>query len=172
MDKRRLISIAIAILVAVLIMNLGKSCTEDIVEANKKAKKDTTTVHYNYAPDNGNGGNDSPVIDETVPVIEEATEHIEYITSILGEIIGTVAPTESVEDITLPEEELIQPTTKASILNNPDPVEPATSPYSILGNESTPQEATQGNIEEVYPTESPNNQQQATIAKDFVIKLE
>ncbi len=170
MDKRRLISIAIAVLVAVLIMNLGKSCTEDIVEANKKAKKETTTVYYNYAP---NGGNGTPVIDETASVVQEATEHIEYITSILGEIVGTVAPSESTGNETpIPDEELPETTTRQSILNNPDPVEPATSPYSILGNEGTPQQATEGYDEIVPPTESSNQQQQATIAKDFVIKLE
>jgi len=169
MDKRRIISIAIAVLVAVLIMNLGKSCAEDIAKANQKAKNETTTIYYNYAPDNGNN---TPVIEETVPIIEEPTEHIEYITSILGEIIGTVAPSESEEVTPLPDEELPETTTKQSILNNPDPIEPATSPYSILENEGTPQEATQGFIEQEVPTNPPVQQQQATVAKDFVIKLD
>lgn len=168
MSKSRIISIAVAVLVAILIMNLGKSCAEDITRTNREnAKPTAASPNYNYAPDNG-GNDSSPVYDETIPPTdEEPTEHIEYVTSILGEIIGTLPSEENISE--LPTKEVIEETTPPSILGNDTPAEPATSPYSILQGENS-QQATEPAVEQI-PQEN-DNVQSATVADGFVIRLD
>lgn len=150
MNTRRVASIVIAIIVAMLIISAGKSCSKDIAESNKKAATSATTP-----TSDGMNGFDSltyPTYQQQTPPSSEATseENIQYVTNILGEIVGTLPA----EEATAPAEPV---TTGVSILDRQDPTEETVPPmpteapaapteattdskHPLLGNTPEPEE--------------------------------
>lgn len=133
MTKRRLISIGIAVFVAVSVMLLGKACMEDIIETNKRSSKNkvnTYTPQYSGQESTypGQYGDNQEITTEEITTVP-----VEVVTNILGEIVGTVPPT-TVPDINTPvDEENTEPTTRKSILDSAnDPEQSTTSSNKIL----------------------------------------
>lgn len=139
MTERRLISVIIAIIVAVAIMYVGKSCAVDIAEKNKKVSDSTYQTQNTYSnSDNNNFAYTQPTTFEQ-PTTETTTEYVEYVTNLFGEIVGTVEPTtvsENGETETI--DENTEPTTRPSILNSEDPTGSAEDTTSILESQTEP----------------------------------
>lgn len=98
METRRLISIAIAGVVALLVMWAGKSCTESIRETNHKSEDYQSTFNEGY---NGGYENYADYEDGTYAVQAEPTTAaeekyapgVQTVTNLLGEVVGTVTAT-------------------------------------------------------------------------------
>ena len=166
MSKTRLYSIIAAIIIAVSIMLMGKACTNSILKANRETRKKNAAAGtsqnsgnnyfnneiYTYPPDAG-----------IQPETEDSSGNdVQYVMGILGDIIGTVPPTDSPAQ---PNEEVTgeQPSTQKSILNNHDSETTTGKVNSILGGgeESTENSA--------VPPAAENFGQNSTFPDDYVI---
>lgn len=100
MDKHRQIAFISAFILALLIMMIGKACTDSTMKKQKKTAQNTTKQSVS-TPDfnNGhNGYNNTPVqTTTTVPVQTETP--VVYVTNMLGEVVGTELA-ETVPEIT------------------------------------------------------------------------
>lgn len=162
MTKTRLISIAAAVLIAITIMLMGKACTNSILESNKKAREKHAELvaaeKSNYAPTH----DFSDRVIQTYPPDETETtgestsdESVEYITGILGGVIGTVPQTTAPSGNTPPD------ASADPALDAPDPTKP--NKYQILDNNNS-----NGNTNE----QSTGNTQISTVnINDMVINV-
>lgn len=89
METRRLISIIIASVAALLVMFAGKSCTDDIQKKNRKSHKTQPTTQHVTPTFNNFYGNPG----ETTETTTETNNNIETITNLIGQVIGTVTVT-------------------------------------------------------------------------------
>ena len=116
MERNRIISLFLAFIAAGLVVLAGKSCTEDIIKANKesRAKNTTTKEPHLITEDNVI----TPTLDQfstyaqsdtSLPVQEEDTREYVTVTNLFGEVVETIP-------VTSPEE-ANAPTTTLSILD-------------------------------------------------------
>ncbi|MGN0576956.1 MAG: hypothetical protein ACI4J2_13125 [Ruminococcus sp.] len=98
METRRMISLLIAAVVALLIIYAGKSCAQDIVETNHKASVKaspdftgymTDSSLYNSIPD------DAYYTDPSASTAPSVDEGYEIVTNIFGDAVGTIPVTNS-----------------------------------------------------------------------------
>lgn len=108
MENQKGIAIVLAMFAALLVMLAGKSCTDNI---NKKNKNNSSTAgSFNVTAKNNTLTQNNGINEYTITGSSETTtESIEYITDILGRVIGTVAPTstEPTESTTEPQVEYV-----------------------------------------------------------------
>lgn len=129
MDNTRFLSIIAAVIVAIVVMLIGKACTNSILSDNEKArnKHHQLVSEENYYNSLTTPNNYNPIVEvsPTEPPHPEATvdDGVEYITGILGGIKGTKPKDETIP--TAPDNG------GNGILDAPDPTEPATK-HSIL----------------------------------------
>lgn len=100
MERSRLFSLMLAVLTAVFVMMIGKSCVGDINRQNKRhrQKENTNAAQESTMPDYGKYGlEDSP---HYVPPQTEATEpevtepQVEVVTDMLGRVVETIPVTQ------------------------------------------------------------------------------
>ena len=142
LDKHRQIAFIVAFIVAMVIMMIGKACTDSTMKKNQ-----TKPVHFSgtshnvpeYSNNNYNNNiysNNTPQKNNQVQTeaVQQITEpQVEYVTNMLGEIIGTA-----------------EPATTA--------VQPVTDENGEYSEETTVQETTRGkSILEQYNEEKQNN---------------
>lgn len=163
MTSRRIISIIIAFVVAVIVMYIGRSCIMDIQETNEKSKPGGGVIDAYSGTGNqaavpqGTGLPQDYYPDQSNPDGSEiTTENIQYVTSILGSIVGTYYVTEDENAAEVPSGEVVEEDTgPTSILDNQDPTEPTTSSFSILGqNEQQPTTVTEQTAPNLQPAPS------------------
>ena len=139
MEKRRIISIIIAAVVAMLIMYAGKACTKNIQETNRKAALSSQGTNNVYTPSYQQNVTGQPVVTEGYSEMP-STSGAEVVTNILGDVVGTVAPTESTESGAFSEiVNQTEPTTRVTILDRGEQTtQSTTQQHSILGNSTNP----------------------------------
>ncbi|MDE6035692.1 MAG: hypothetical protein K2G36_07270 [Ruminococcus sp.] len=101
MDKHRQIAFILAFIVALLIMMIGKACTDS---AMKKRPRPAQNViqHSTQTPDfNNNVYNSTPVQTTTTAPVQTEPSVI-YVTNMLGEVVGT-EQAETVQETTTTE---------------------------------------------------------------------
>lgn len=103
MDKHRQIAFIIAFIIAILIMMLGKACTDSMFNNQSKTVQNVSQTTPDYDYDYSNSDNK---ISYTETSIQTDTP-VEYVTNMFGEVIGTKETT--VADI---QETDVQTTTK------------------------------------------------------------
>jgi Tfp pilus assembly protein PilE len=134
MTLRRVISIIIAAIVAVLIMYAGKSCAENIQETNRKNATGASIV-INHTPDDYNY--DDYTIVTSTQSDEEKYAGYETVTNLFGEVVATIPVTTSEEDSSQDSDYISEQTeseTRRTILGNDNSVESATSnEHPLLG---------------------------------------
>lgn len=103
MENQKIIAIMIAALAAILVIVAGKSCTANVdskkrTASSGKASSNVSVSIVQGTVQNNNGvSNDSSYSDiQNVPQEYPTQPEIQYVTDLLGRVIGTVAP----EDIT------------------------------------------------------------------------
>ena len=118
MERNRIISLFLAFIAAGLVVLAGKSCTEDIIEANKESRaKNTTTTemphlitedHNIFTQNSGQISPESQSV-PSQPVEETTTREYIVVTYLFDEVVETIP-------VTSPEEANM-PTTTLSILD-------------------------------------------------------
>ena len=117
MERNRIISLLLAFIAAGLVVLAGKSCTEDIIKANKesRAKNSTTkgevhiiTEDYIFTQNSGQSVPEGQSVPSQTEV-ETTTREYVTVTNLFGEVVETIP-------VTSPEEANI-PTTTLSILD-------------------------------------------------------
>lgn len=97
MDKHRQIAFILAFIVALLIMMIGKACTDNMMkkQQTEPVNNDTaqTTPAYNeynnYISDYNNYSyNNTP----QTTIIQQTESPVEYVTNMFGEVVGTAEP--------------------------------------------------------------------------------
>ncbi len=89
MNKNKMISIAFAVIAALLVIWAGKGCADSINERNNRNKPTGTAPHY--IPDDNNVLGTLPEYLETIPTTTTTTDpNIEYITDMLGRVEGSI----------------------------------------------------------------------------------
>lgn len=98
MDKYRQIAFIVALVIAVLVMMLGKACTDSLVRKNSKSVQSVsqTMPAYDYNNSYNNNYNTTP---QTEIVSQQTGVPVEYVTNMFGEVVGTVSTSASVSDI-------------------------------------------------------------------------
>ena len=98
MDKYRQIAFIVALVIAVLVMMLGKACTDSLVRKNSKPVQNVsqTMPAYDYNNSYNNNYNTTP---QTEIVSQQTGVPVEYVTNMFGEVVGTVSTSDSVSDI-------------------------------------------------------------------------
>ncbi|MDE6102398.1 MAG: hypothetical protein K2F73_05425 [Ruminococcus sp.] len=99
MDKHRQIAFIVAFIIAMVIMMIGKSCTDSAIKKQNKTVKSSTSQsvpdysnnNYNNNYNNAPQQNNNQVQTEAVQQVTEP--QVEYVTNMLGEVIGTAEPT-------------------------------------------------------------------------------
>ncbi|MDE6678199.1 MAG: hypothetical protein K2K02_04070 [Ruminococcus sp.] len=93
MDKHRQIAFIVAFIIALLIMMIGKSCTDNMVRKQSKTVRNstsTTAPAYNnnsYNNNNYNNGyNNTP---QQTTVTQQNEVPVQYVTNMFGEVVGT-----------------------------------------------------------------------------------
>lgn len=117
METRRLISVLLAAVAAILVIWAGKSCAEDIQEKNREeAKKNYTNVQ------NATGGNgfnvdygDGVAVYEEPAATETTAGNVETVTNLFGDIVGTITVTTTAPPETEP---IVTTTVSKSILES------------------------------------------------------
>lgn len=117
MERNRIISLFLAFIAAGLVVLAGKSCTEDIIEANKesRAKNATTTemphliTETNVFSQNYEAVSQDINSEASQPVEETTTREYVTVTNLFGEVVETIP-------VTSPEEANM-PTTTLSVLD-------------------------------------------------------
>lgn len=103
MDKYRQVAFIAAFVVAILIMMLGKACTDSLVNqpvrTAQTATQLTTAAHYN------NGYTPVQTTTTTTTAPAQTAPPVNYVTNMFGEIVGT-EPAEDVPEIQTTTEEL------------------------------------------------------------------
>ncbi|MBD5160148.1 MAG: hypothetical protein HDT23_07915 [Ruminococcus sp.] len=88
MDRHRQIAFILAFILALLIMMIGKACTDSTMKNQKKTAQNTTQQGVPTPNFNNNSYNNTPVqTTTTVPVQTETP--VVYVTNMLGEVVGT-----------------------------------------------------------------------------------
>lgn len=124
MNNRRIIAIIIAAVVALLIMYAGRACTQNIMETNQKssmsnANSQNSTANYTPAAAQPSLTQQAPV--ETNTPTEFSTDAVEVVTNLFGDVVGTVAPTENTDNLSVTETDAAtEATTRKSILDKDD----------------------------------------------------
>lgn len=98
METRRLISIAIASVAALLVMWAGKACTESIQKTNRESGNNQSTFNegYNGGYDNYANYEDGTYAVQAEPTTAAEDEYapgVQTVTNLLGEVVGTVTVT-------------------------------------------------------------------------------
>lgn len=98
MDKYRQIAFIVALVIAVLVMMLGKACTDSLVRKNSKPVQSVsqTMPAYDYNNSYNNNYNTTP---QTEIASQQTGVPVEYVTNMFGEVVGTVSTSDSVSDI-------------------------------------------------------------------------
>ncbi|WP_028518778.1 hypothetical protein [Ruminococcus flavefaciens] len=117
MERNRIISLFLAFVAAGLVILAGKSCTEDIIEANKESRaKNTTTTEMphlitetNIISQNYEEVSQDMQSETSLPAEETTTREYIVVTNLFDEVIETIP-------VTSPEEANM-PTTTLSILD-------------------------------------------------------
>ncbi len=141
MDKHRQIAFIVAFIVAMVIMMIGKACTDSTMKKNQAKPVQFSGTSQNvpeYSNSNNNKSyNNTPQQNNQIQTeaVQQITEpQVEYVTNMLGEVIGTA-----------------EPATTA--------LQPVTDENGEYSEETTVQETTQGkSILEQYNDEKQNNQ--------------
>ena len=111
MDNHKGIAIVLAMFAALLVMLAGKSCTDNMNNKNnKKSNSAPTGGSFSVTAQNNTLNQQNGVNEYTITGSSEVTtESIEYITDILGRVVGTVAQssTEPTEATTEPQVEYV-----------------------------------------------------------------
>ena len=116
MERNRIISLFLAFIAAGLVVLAGKSCTEDIIKANKESRAKNTTSKEPHLITEDNVI--TPTLDQfstyaqsdtSLPAQEEDTREYVTVTNLFGEVVETIP-------VTSPEE-ANAPTTTLSILD-------------------------------------------------------
>lgn len=106
MGERKYAAIIVAMFAAVLVMLAGKSCAE-----NMKNERRNGTASYKSAERSSQTDlavTTSPHGQATFPATESVQSQVEYVTDILGRVIGTVEhTTEAAETTTVPQVEYV-----------------------------------------------------------------
>lgn len=143
-DKHRQIAFIVAFIVAMVIMMIGKACTDSTMKKNQTKPVQFSGTSQNvpeYSNNsnnsyNNNSYNNTPQQNNQIQTeaVQQITEpQVEYVTNMLGEVIGTA-----------------EPATTA--------VQPVTDENGEYSEETTVQETTQGkSILEQYNEEKQNN---------------
>ena len=88
MDKHRQIAFILAFIVALLIMMIGKACTDSAMKKRPRPAQNVTQQSTRTPNFNNNVYNSTPVqTTTTVPVQTEPP--VIYVTNMLGEVVGT-----------------------------------------------------------------------------------
>ncbi|MDE6833116.1 MAG: hypothetical protein K2J39_02545 [Ruminococcus sp.] len=111
MDKHRQIAFILAFILALLIMMVGKACTDSTMKKHNRPAQNTTQQSVSASDFNNshNGYNNTPSQTTTTTPVQ-TTQPVVYVTNMLGEIVGT----ESAETVT----EIQTTTEKFSILDD------------------------------------------------------
>lgn len=124
MGERKSAAIIIAMFAAILVMLAGKSCSENMKRERQKNNAPVNTLASRPSQENYAETTRSNAV-VTVLATEPGQSQIEYITDILGRVVGTVEhSTEATETTTVPQVEyvtdilgrvvkVIEPTTEA-----------------------------------------------------------
>lgn len=140
-DKHRQIAFIVAFIVAMVIMMIGKACTDSTMKKNQTkpvqfSGTSQNVPEYSNNSYNNNSYNNTPQQNNQIQTeaVQQVTEpQVEYVTNMLGEVIGTA-----------------EPATTA--------VQPVTDENGEYSEETTVQETTQGkSILEQYNEEKQNN---------------
>lgn len=94
----RLISFTIAIISAMLVIMAGKGCTQSPDSKKEKNTVQTTTYHE-PTPEEVFGNNGNYYTYDQIPTENEeepTTENVQYVTDLIGRVVGTVPPAETV----------------------------------------------------------------------------
>lgn len=92
MDRHRQIAFIVAFIVALLIMMIGKACTDSMIKKQSRPVQSvpaTTTPVYNnnsYSNNYNNGYNNTP---QQTTVSQQNEVPVQYITNMFGEVVGT-----------------------------------------------------------------------------------
>lgn len=104
MDKHRQIAFILAFIVALLIMMIGKACTDSTMKKHTRPAQNGIQQSTQTPNFNNNAYNNTPVqTTTTVPVQTEPP--VVYVTNMLGEVVGT-EQAETVQEITTTTETL------------------------------------------------------------------
>lgn len=112
-DKHRQIAFIVAFIIAMVIMMIGKACTDSTMKKNQAkpvqfSGTSQDVPEYNNSNNNynnnNNGYNNTPQQNNQIQTeaVQQITEpQVEYVTNMLGEIIGTAEPaTTDVQPVT------------------------------------------------------------------------
>ena len=91
MEKHRQIAFILSFILALVIMMVGKACTDSTMKKQNKpiqtkTQQSTPAQNFNSYNNYNNGYNNTPQ-QTTIP--EQTTPPVNYITNMLGEIVGT-----------------------------------------------------------------------------------
>ncbi len=96
-DKHRQVAFIMAFIVAMVIMMIGKACTDSSMKKKQVKPVQFSGTSSQVVPENNNNYNNVPQQNnqiQTEAVQEQTTEpSVEYVTNLLGEIVGTAEPT-------------------------------------------------------------------------------
>lgn len=139
MNNRRIISIIIAAVAALLIMYAGRACTQNIMETNKKSSVQSATNQNgteNYAPTAEQPSLGTQQVTAATSPTAAPSDDVEVVTNLFGEIVGTVAPTENSDNIASTNA-ATETATRKSILDGDDQTPQSSSQqHSILDSTS------------------------------------
>lgn len=105
MDKHRQIAFISAFIVALVIMMIGKACTDKVMQKQGKSVTSSTSQstpsydYSNYSYNNNNNSYNNNTPQQTEPPQQYTESPVEYVTNMFGDIIGTAEP--AVTDIPL-----------------------------------------------------------------------
>lgn len=104
MEKNRLFSLALAVITALFVMMIGRSCVSNINDTNKKHKKDKSakTSQESTLPDYGLYGlqDSTYYVPPAEPQTEAPTEaEYEVVTDLIGRVVETIPITTQPQEI-------------------------------------------------------------------------